>query len=77
MKITDLKNIIEDKEYMGRRFSFCSDLMSDLHRKQTKNITYMVVRNGILDLNETYDVIQPTDEMLKQRIVVLDKIFLI
>lgn len=65
MQIVSLKWVLDNKtETLGSTICFVDDLRDYKHF----DIKYMVVKNGILDLNHTWDIIVPTPEMEQKEV---------
>ena len=66
MRINKLKNVMADRGNLGKKIHFVDDL------SLFRDISYMVVKGGILDLNRSFDVIKPYDSMLDLEVLIIE-----
>lgn len=71
MRITTLSDVLKDNANLGKKIQFVDDLKSDVE-EDFQDISYMVIKDGILDLNKSYDVIKPWDSMLELEVLIVE-----
>jgi len=68
MRIVTLEYLLRDGLNTGVFFHFAEDLSSP--KPTVQNYKYMVVKNGILDMNGSYAVFQPDEELKKKEVLI-------